>query len=171
MAGKSACRVSTETARARNFPELMMLHDFTGYLPDQILTKLDRTTMSCSLEGRVPLLDEDVVEFAWNLPMSMKLNKGAGKWAPKALLARYVPTSYIDRPKAGFAPPLGAWLRGPLRDWAESLLSERAIRETGVLNLATSRSIWAAHLSGRVDASGQLWSMLSLQSWLTAHDA
>jgi asparagine synthase (glutamine-hydrolysing) len=153
-----------------DFPELMMVHDFKGYLTDEVLTKLDRTTMASSLEGRVPFLDERVVDFAWEVPMSLKLQDGVGKWCVRSVLSRYVPRPLIDRPKAGFSPPLGKWLRGPLRDWAESLLDDSAVKSTGLLNLETTRAVWKAHSEGRVDASSQLWSMLSLQSWAYANN-
>jgi asparagine synthase (glutamine-hydrolysing) len=139
-----------------DFPELLMLHDFTGYLPDEVLTKLDRTTMASSLEGRVPFLDERVVEFSWGMPMSLKLRDGVGKWCVRSILSRHVPQSIVDRPKAGFGPPIGKWLRGPLKDWAESLLTESAIKNTGLLNLNTTRAVWDAHSKGRVDASSNL---------------
>jgi asparagine synthase (glutamine-hydrolysing) len=148
-----------------DFPELLMLHDFTGYLPDEVLTKLDRTTMASSLEGRVPFLDERVVEFAWDLPMSMKLKDGIGKWCLRQVLSRHVPRILTDRPKAGFSPPMGRWLRGPLKDWAESLIDDAAIKSFGLLNVDFTRAVWRAHCDERVDASSQLWSMIMLQSW------
>lgn len=153
-----------------DFPELLMLHDFTGYLPDEVLTKLDRTTMAASLEGRVPFLDERVVEFAWETPISMKLRDGIGKWCVRKVLSRFVPQPLIDRPKAGFSPPIGKWLRGPLKDWAESLLNDSAVKSAGLLNPELTRAVWRAHCQGKVDTSSQLWSMLSLQSWARANN-
>jgi asparagine synthase (glutamine-hydrolysing) len=153
-----------------DFPELLMLHDFTGYLPDEVLVKLDRTTMAASLEGRVPFLDERVIDFAWRVPASLKLREGLGKWCVRRVLSRFVPAALIDRPKAGFSPPIGKWLRGPLKDWAESLLNDAAIKSTGLLNLESTKAVWRAHSDGKVDASSQLWSMLSLQSWVRANN-
>ena len=146
----------------------MLYLDLVGYLPDDILTKLDRASMAVSLEGRVPLLDHRVVEFAWTLPRSMKVRRGQSKWILRQVLQRYVPTELIDRPKSGFAVPLDDWLRGPLRAWAETLLDARRLRDEGFLDAATVRDHWAAHQSGRRNFGGKLWNVLMFQAWLEA---
>jgi asparagine synthase (glutamine-hydrolysing) len=146
-----------------DFVDRMQLLDFMTYLPDDILTKVDRATMAVSLEGRVPLLDHRVVEFAWTLPQSLKVRSG-GKWLLKRVLARYVPAALTNRPKMGFGVPIDSWLRGPLRDWAECLLAPEALKADGLLRPEPIRELWAAHLRG---AAGhyRLWPILMLQAW------
>jgi asparagine synthase (glutamine-hydrolysing) len=148
--------------------EMMMYFDQISYLPDDILTKVDRASMAVSLESREPLLDVRLVEFAWRLPPSMKVRHGKGKRILRRVLDRYVPEALIDRPKMGFGIPLGAWLRGPLRDWAESLLDPATIRQQGLLDPAPIRTKWEEHLAGRSDWNFYLWGVLMLQSWLEA---
>jgi asparagine synthase (glutamine-hydrolysing) len=127
--------------------------------------------MSVSLEGRIPYLDHRVVEFAWQLPLSLKIREGQGKWLLRQVLYRYVPKALIDRPKTGFGVPIGAWLRGPLREWAESLLEERRLRDQGFLNPAPIRERWAQHLAREQNCEYELWDVLMFQSWLEHHES
>jgi asparagine synthase (glutamine-hydrolysing) len=154
-----------------SFTERMMFLDLVSYLPDDILVKVDRAAMAVSLEGRIPLLDHRVIELAWRLPIHMKVRGGEGKWIFRRVLDRYVPRTLIDRPKMGFGVPIGEWLRGPLREWGESLLSERALGETGVLDVSRVREAWTTHQSGRENRQYWLWTVLMLQDWLRTHGA
>ena len=149
--------------------ETMMFLDMMSYLPDDILVKVDRASMGASLESRTPFLDHSVVEFAWQIPLSMKIRDGQGKWLLRQVLDRYVPKALVERPKAGFAVPLGAWLRGPLREWAETLLDERGMQQQGFLNPGPIRQKWSEHLSGRYDRQYYLWNVLMFQAWLEAN--
>lgn len=144
----------------------MMALDGLTYLPDDILAKVDRAAMAVSLETRAPFLDRDVMEFAWTLPMHMKLRDGRGKWILRKLLDRHVPRALVERPKMGFGIPLDQWLRGPLRDWAEALLDEARMRREGYLDPVPVRAAWQRHLRGEASYGYRLWSVLMFQAWL-----
>ena len=143
----------------------MMAMDGLTYLPDDILVKVDRASMAVSLETRAPFLDRDVIEFAWTLPMSMKLRDGKGKWLLRRLLDRYVPRELVERPKRGFSIPLDDWLRGPLREWAEALLAEDRLKREGYLDPHPIRMAWQRHLQGKASVGQRLWSVLMFQAW------
>ncbi len=150
-------------------PLLSMLHyDYTGYLPDDILVKVDRASMAVGLEARAPLLDHRVLELAWSLPRNFLFDGTVGKRVLRDLLTQYVPRKLIDRPKRGFSVPIKEWLVGPLRDWAEDLLSEKTLQEQGIFDVSSVRDAWHQHLYGWANHSELMWSILMFQAWWKA---
>jgi asparagine synthase (glutamine-hydrolysing) len=151
-----------------DFTMQAILRDTANYLPDDILTKVDRASMAVGLEVRAPFLQRELFELAWSLPMTSKISGGQGKTILRELLYRYVPQSLLDRPKAGFAIPVGRWMRGQLREWAEDLLSRSALEDAGVFEPDMVRKLWAEQISGRRDHETLLWSVLMYQGWRCA---
>ena len=146
----------------------MMYTDAASYLPDDILCKVDRASMAVSLETRVPFLDHRLAAVAARIPIGMKIAGGRGKLVIRKLLDRYVPSALTDRPKAGFGVPVGEWLRGPLKDWADDLLSEQRLRRGGMFDVDAIRRRYRDHQSGHRDSTVALWSVLMFESWLDA---
>ena len=146
--------------------ERMMFLDSLSTLPDEMLAKVDRASMSVGLEARVPLLDPRLVELAWSLPADMRIREGQGKWLLRQVLYRYVPAGMVERPKAGFDPPVAEWLRGPLRPWASALLEPSRLRDEGYLRAGPVSRCWAEHLSGCRNWDYRLWGVLMFQAWL-----
>lgn len=177
VGGTEPATVLTDLKQSVDLPDFtqwMMYLDSITYLPDDILTKVDRASMGLSLEARVPFLDPTVVEFAWQIPLSLKIHQGQSKWLLRQVLYKYVPPSLIERPKMGFGVPIDNWLRGELRDWAEALLSEERLREEGFFHPQPIRQKWEEHLAS--DSLGDsspyrnwqyhLWDILMFQAWL-----
>lgn len=150
----------------KHLAQHMMYLDGMSFLPDDIMVKVDRACMSVGLESRAPFLDHRIAEFAWSLPPSMKIRNGDNKWLLRQILHRHVPRHLVDRPKKGFAVPLGEWLRGPLREWAEALLDERRLRAEGFFHPEPIRRKWLEHVSGRRNWQHALWHVLMFQAWL-----
>ena len=148
-----------------SFGEKMMYWDALVYLPGDILPKVDRASMAVSLEARAPLLDRRIYDYVWRLPESIKIRDGKGKYLLREVLARHLPRELFERPKQGFSMPVGDWLRGPLKDWAEDLLNEKTLEQQGFLNPQVIRDTWQAHLKGRGHHGGQLWTVLMFQAW------
>ena len=151
------------------FAAQMMLQDMLEYLPDDILTKVDRASMAVSLEARVPLLDHAVAELAWRIPLQWKIRGRTQKWVLRQVLARHVPAALFERPKMGFGVPVGQWLRGPLKDWATDLIDENVLRADAILDPQVVRATWDAHEAGRGNHEHQLWAVLMFRSWWQAH--
>jgi asparagine synthase (glutamine-hydrolysing) len=169
VARPGAVRTNGSPARYRSLSgavERMMAIDSVSYLPDDILVKVDRAAMAVSLETRVPLLDHRVVEFAWRLPLGMKVREGQGKWILRQVLYRHVPRALIERPKMGFAVPVDEWLRGPLRSWGEDLLSASRLRQQGLLDPDPIRARWRQHVERRHNWRDSLWLVLMFQAWM-----
>ncbi|MBW8838192.1 MAG: hypothetical protein JF605_25110 [Burkholderia sp.] len=149
-----------------NYGEWMMMQDALTYFPGDILTKVDRAAMAVSLETRTPFTDPELMGYAWQLPAEMKIHEGQGKVLLRQLLYRYVPPHLIERPKAGFAAPIGAWLRGPLNEWAADLLAPDTLKAQGFFDPAEVQRMWNTHRSGQRDMEQPLWNLLMFQSWL-----
>jgi asparagine synthase (glutamine-hydrolysing) len=165
IGGDEPAMLQTKQLPTLTYGEWMMMQDALTYFPGDILTKVDRAAMAVSLETRTPFTDPELMGFAWQLPPEMKMRGGQGKIVLRELLYRYVPKSLIERPKAGFAAPIGAWLRGPLKGWAEELLAPAKLKEQGLFNSEEVQKMWATHQSGRRDLEHQLWNLLMFQSW------
>jgi asparagine synthase (glutamine-hydrolysing) len=158
----------TDPARKTSLPHLLQTMeyvDMNSYLPDDILVKVDRAAMAVSLESRVPLLDYRVVEFSWRTPVSMKLHGDQGKWLLRQVAYRYVPRELLERPKKGFSVPVDAWIRGPLREWAEALLCPARLQNEGMFNSKAIRQIWDEHIGGIKNHNSLLWDILMYQAW------
>jgi len=173
IGGHESPTILTDESRWADLPDFeqrMMYFDQVTYLPDDILVKVDRAGMGCSLETRIPMLDHRLVEFASTLPLSMKIRNGQGKWLLRQVLYKHVPRELIERPKMGFGIPLDSWLRGPLKDWVESLMNEERLRREGYFDPVPIRRKWAEHLTGSRNWAYYLWDVLMFQAWLERVD-
>ncbi len=159
---------ATRVPALRDTVGRFIYRDMVGYLPGDILVKLDRASMAASLEARCPFLDHRMVEFAWRLPSAVKVREGQGKWLLRRILRRYLPKKLYERPKQGFNVPIGTWLTGPLHGWARELLDAPRIRRDGFLDARQVESCWQEHQSGRADRARELWAILMVQAWLDA---
>ncbi|MFL6438644.1 MAG: asparagine synthase (glutamine-hydrolyzing) [Terriglobales bacterium] len=162
--------IQSTVCATRNHADRMMLLDSLHYLHDDILVKVDRASMAVSLEARAPFLDKRVVSFAWSLPLDYKIRQGAGKWILREILHRHVPKELVDRPKSGFGIPLDEWLRGPLREWADTLLHPDRLKRRGFLDPVPIQHKWVQHLAGSKNWSYELWDILMLESWFDESD-
>lgn len=167
--GNHAAPLKSQMLSMSDSVERLRFLDMASYLPGDILVKIDRATMANGLEARAPLLDRRLVELSWRIPTSIHLHDGSGKWILRSLLERHVPRSLFHRPKTGFGIPLDSWLRGPLREWADALLSRDALAANGHVDPDAVRAIWQSHLSGRSNAQYGLWNVLMLQAWINAN--
>lgn len=166
--GSAPVTVLADKAWSANLQDLehcMMYMDSISYLPDDILVKVDRAAMGVSMETRIPFIDHRLVEFAWRLPLSMKIHDGKGKWLVRKVLQKYIPDKLVERPKTGFGVPLDIWLRGPLKSWSESLIDTRRLINEGFFNAEPIQKMWLEHLSGRRNWSYHLWDILMFQQW------
>jgi asparagine synthase (glutamine-hydrolysing) len=157
--------IPLEFSHLDSFLDQMMLADMTGYLPNDILTKVDRAGMAASLETRIPLLDHAIVEHALRMPLAQKIHNGQGKWPLRKILYKHVPRELIERPKMGFGVPINTWLKGALRSWCEGLLEEKRLREEGFFDPEAIRLLLNKHMSGNSDESTRLWPVLMFQAW------
>ena len=153
------------------FEHWMMAMDAQTYLPDDILVKVDRAAMATSLETRMPMLDHRVIELAWSMPLHLKIRKGQGKWLLRQVLYRHIPKDLIERPKMGFGIPLSSWLRGPLREWAEELVSEQRLRSEGFFHPAPIRAMWIDFMNRKGNFQYHLWTILMFQAWMAENSA
>lgn len=156
-------------AELKSFVQQMQYLDTISYLPDDILVKVDRAAMGVSLETRVPFLDHRVVEFAWRLPMAMKIRNGSSKWLLRQMLYKYVPERLVERPKMGFGVPIDSWLRNDMRDWAEALLEKNKMQQVGLFNTSLVHHKWSEHLAGKRNWQHLLWNVLMFQAWLESN--
>jgi asparagine synthase (glutamine-hydrolysing) len=166
-----AARAAAAWEIGNDIAHSQMYLDLISYLPDDILVKVDRAAMGISLETRVPFLDRHVVEFAWQLPLAMKIRDGRGKWLLRQLLYKHVPAALVERPKTGFGVPIDSWLRGPLKEWAAALLDPTRLAREGYLHAEPVTRLWQEHLSGRRNHQHALWNVIMFQTWLAAQHA